>query len=72
MDYTRRQFLGTIAAAPVAFSLRANAQSANADVAYGATTIPVGIRSRLVPNINGITMHALEAGFEAPNGPRCC
>jgi pimeloyl-ACP methyl ester carboxylesterase len=64
MDYTRRQFLGALATAPVAVSLRGDAQTANADVAYGATTIPVGIRSRLVPNINGITMHALEAGYD--------
>src|SRR5687767_3248627 len=64
MEYSRRQFLGTIATAPVAFSLRADAQSTNADVVYGATTIPLGIRSRLVPNINGITMHALEAGYD--------
>ncbi|MGH9221998.1 MAG: alpha/beta hydrolase [Vicinamibacterales bacterium] len=66
MDYTRRQFLGALATAPVAVSLRGEAQTANADVAYGATTIPVGIRSRLVPNINGITMHALEAGYAGP------
>jgi pimeloyl-ACP methyl ester carboxylesterase len=43
--------------------------SFNPDVVYGATTIPVGIRSRLVTGVNGITMHALEAGFETPNRP---
>src|SRR5688572_4064561 len=64
MDYTRRQFIGALATAPVAFSWRGDAQTPNADVAYGATTIPLGIRSRLVPNINGITMHALEAGYD--------
>ena len=41
----------------------------NNDVAYGQTTIPVGIRSRLVDNGNGITMHILEAGFEEPGRP---
>src|SRR5262249_15108562 len=41
----------------------------NNDVLYGQTTIPVGIRSRLVDNNNGITMHLLEAGFEAPGRP---
>jgi hypothetical protein len=25
--------------------------------------LPHGIRSRFVPNINGLTMHLLEAGF---------
>jgi pimeloyl-ACP methyl ester carboxylesterase len=28
-----------------------------------------GIRSRIVAGVNGITMHALEAGFESPNRP---
>jgi pimeloyl-ACP methyl ester carboxylesterase len=41
----------------------------NNDVAYGATTLPAGIRSRFVPNINGLTMHMLEAGFETKNRP---
>ena len=41
----------------------------NADVAYGETTLPAGIRSRFVNNGNGITMHLLEAGFEAANRP---
>ena len=41
----------------------------NGDVAYGQTTIPVGIRSRLVDNNNGIKMHILEAGFEEPGRP---
>jgi len=51
-------------------AIRAGAQTAaNPDVAYGPRTIPLGIRSRLVPGINGITMHALEAGFESANRP---
>jgi pimeloyl-ACP methyl ester carboxylesterase len=64
MSYTRRQVLGTLAAAPMGLAMRAQAQSLNADVVYGATTIPIGIRSRIVTNINGISMHALEAGYE--------
>ena len=64
MGYTRRQFLHSVAAAPAVMTgLRRKAQAPNPDVAYGATTIPAGIRSRLVPNVNGITMHALEAGY---------
>ena len=31
---------------------------------YGNSTLPSGIRSRVVTNINGLTMHVLEAGFE--------
>ena len=38
-------------------------------VAYGETTHPAGIRSRFVNNINGLKMHMLEAGFEAPDRP---
>jgi pimeloyl-ACP methyl ester carboxylesterase len=41
----------------------------NPDVAYGATTLPSGIRSRMVDNHNGITMHVLEAGFETDGRP---
>jgi pimeloyl-ACP methyl ester carboxylesterase len=31
--------------------------------------LPVGIRSRFVDGINGLRMHVLEAGFEAPGRP---
>ena len=31
--------------------------------------LPAGIRSRLVPGINGLTMHVLEAGHEQPGRP---
>jgi pimeloyl-ACP methyl ester carboxylesterase len=31
--------------------------------------LPSGIRSRFVPNINGLTMHLLEAGFESQDRP---
>jgi len=33
--------------------------------AYGKTTLPEGIRSRLVHDVNGLTVHLLEAGFQA-------
>jgi pimeloyl-ACP methyl ester carboxylesterase len=66
---TRRELLASFAAAS-AYRPFAVAQSGNnPDVAYGAATIPVGIRSRLVNGVNGITMHALEAGFDTPNRP---
>jgi pimeloyl-ACP methyl ester carboxylesterase len=65
MSYTRRDVLGTLAATPIGLAMRAHAQSLNAAVVYGATTIPIGIRSRIVPNINGISMHVLEAGYES-------
>ncbi|MEY4095699.1 MAG: hypothetical protein RLZZ53_2898, partial [Acidobacteriota bacterium] len=67
MTLSRRELLMSVAALPLATT--SFGQGANADVAYGATTIPIGIRSRLVTGVNGITMHALEAGFETPNRP---
>jgi len=36
---------------------------------YGSGTLPTGIRSRTVDDINGLTMHVLESGFEAPGRP---
>ena len=42
----------------------------NDKVAYGQTTISLGIRSRFVHNVNGLTMHILEAGYEE-SGRRC-
>ena len=37
--------------------------------AYGQATLPPGIRSRFVHNINGLTVHMLEAGFEVKGRP---
>ncbi len=37
--------------------------------ANNALPLPSGIRSRLIANINGLTMHVLEAGFESPGRP---
>lgn len=34
-----------------------------------ASVLPAGIRSRFVDNVNGLRMHVLEAGFEAPGRP---
>ena len=31
--------------------------------------LPSGVRSRLVHDVNGITLHILEAGFEVPGRP---
>ncbi len=75
---TRREVLQSLAAAPLARLCQGSGEAssyalaqaaANPDVAYGSTTIPAGIRSRMVTGVNGITMHALEAGFETPNRP---
>ena len=36
---------------------------------YGGATIPAGVRDRAIPNVNGLTVHILEAGFETPGRP---
>jgi pimeloyl-ACP methyl ester carboxylesterase len=36
---------------------------------YGNGTLPAGVRARLVPNINGLTVNMLEAGYETPGRP---
>ena len=41
----------------------------NQDVAYGATMLPDGIRSRFVDTGNGFTAHILEAGFAVADRP---
>ena len=38
-------------------------------VPYSSAVLPPGIRSRFVADINGITMHVLEAGFETNARP---
>lgn len=41
----------------------------NVEVLYGGEVLPEGVRSRLVDNNNGCTMHVLEAGFQQPGRP---
>src|SRR5262245_25813059 len=72
-ELSRRDFVG-VAAAAIGF-VRRPRQTRDADVrdatarSYGNGTIPAGIRSRMVANVNGLTVHALEAGFERPGRP---
>jgi len=65
---TRRQHLEGLVALLCA-AARSNAAVQNPDVAYGQSTIPHGIRSRFVDDVNGLKMHILEAGFESANRP---
>ena len=37
--------------------------------AYGRGTLPPGIRSRMIPGINGLDVHILEGGYEPPGRP---
>jgi pimeloyl-ACP methyl ester carboxylesterase len=41
----------------------------NDNVKYGQDTLPMGIRSRIIDNNNGVKMHILEAGFEDRERP---
>src|SRR5689334_20359131 len=69
---SRRAFLTTAAAGLGALTATQN-MLARPDIVhtdfstlppYGYGTIPAGIRSRQVPNVNGLTAHILEAGYE--------
>jgi pimeloyl-ACP methyl ester carboxylesterase len=70
---SRRVFLATGAAAglgKLAFAQNtAVPPELSALPPYGNGTIPAGIRSRFIPNVNGMTVHILEAGFETPGRP---
>jgi pimeloyl-ACP methyl ester carboxylesterase len=73
-DLSRRGFVATASAAAVGgLSLAqtpARAAIVSTDIAslppYGNGTIPPGIRSRTIANVNGMTVHILEAGYETP------
>src|ERR1700680_2024891 len=36
---------------------------------YGNGALPAGVRARLIPNVNGLTVNILEAGFETAGRP---
>src|SRR2546422_1490649 len=69
-ELSRREFVAAAAVAATRGLVRRPSQARSAGVLppYGNGTIPAGIRSRAVPNVNGLTMHILEAGFETPGG----
>ena len=73
---SRRGFLVAAAAAgglAFAAGTPARARLANTDFRdlppYGNGTLPAGVRARLIPDINGLTVNILEAGFETPGRP---
>src|SRR5213594_1224992 len=70
-ELSRREFVAGAAAAAARGFVRRPGQTRSGGVLspYGNGTIPAGIRSRTVPNVNGLTVHVLEAGFETPNRP---
>jgi pimeloyl-ACP methyl ester carboxylesterase len=73
---SRRGFFLTASAAVGGLALAngpARAAIVRTDIAslppYGNGALAPGIRSRLVNNVNGMTVHMLEAGFEVPGRP---
>src|SRR5713226_4253874 len=77
-NLSRRAFLGTAAAAGLGRLATAQSTPARPAIvqtdfstlpAYGNGTIPAGIRSRQIANVNGLTVHILEAGYETPGRP---
>ena len=76
-ELSRRQFVARTAAAAAAgfvpLSSQARADIVRTDLSklppYGNGTVQAGIRSRAVANVNGLTVHMLEAGFDTPGRP---
>jgi pimeloyl-ACP methyl ester carboxylesterase len=65
---SRREFVAMAAGAAGAL-MRHPSQTRSAIGPYGNGTIPAAIRSRMVGNVNGLSVHMLEAGFETANRP---
>ena len=62
--------IGALALAPKVSALAAAGDADQRDLPpYGNGTLPAGVRARLVPNVNGLTVNMLEAGFETPGRP---
>jgi hypothetical protein len=73
-DLSRRDFVATASAtAASGFALGSGRAAIVRDTAtlppYAKGTLPPGIRSRTVANVNGLTVHILEAGYENPGRP---
>jgi pimeloyl-ACP methyl ester carboxylesterase len=74
-ELSRRDFVAVAAAAAgfVRHPRQAQSSTDRTDLSalppYGNGTIPAGIRSRAIANVNGLTVHILEAGFERPGRP---
>ena len=66
--------IGTVAAAGATLAAaRTQAEIVRTNLAalppYGNGTIPAGIRSRVITNVNGLDIHILEAGYETGGRP---
>jgi pimeloyl-ACP methyl ester carboxylesterase len=74
-ELSRRRFLLCVAATGVPAAAIAPAQSNRAAAQnaglppYGNGTLVAGIRARTISNVNGLTVHVLESGYEVPGRP---
>ena len=72
MTISRRDVLQGLAGSVTAVALRRVGRAQTTSPAsigpYRPDVLPAGIRSRFVHNINGLSMHVLEAGFERKAG----
>jgi pimeloyl-ACP methyl ester carboxylesterase len=74
-NFSRRSLLTSAAAAGLAITQdrRARAAIVQTDFSklppYGNGTLPSGLRGRHIANVNGLTVHILEAGYETPGRP---
>jgi len=75
-NLSRRAFVATAAGLgglAIAQSTTAHAAIVRTDFStlppYGNGALPAGIRSRYIANVNGMTVHILEAGYETPGRP---
>jgi pimeloyl-ACP methyl ester carboxylesterase len=74
-ELSRRDFVvAAAAAASIGLARRAGQTRLGGDGPsalrpYGNGTIPSGIRSRVISNVNGLAVNILEAGFERPGRP---
>ena len=68
---SRRGLLATAAGGLVLAQSATRAAIVRTDIASlpPLANLPPGIRSRAIPNVNGLSVHILEAGFESPNRP---
>jgi pimeloyl-ACP methyl ester carboxylesterase len=74
---SRREIMAIAAAATAGASVFGNGPARSAIVRtnftgvapYGNGTLPAGVRSRHIPNVNGMNVHILEAGYETPGRP---
>jgi len=74
MNLSRRALLASAMASGIALTPRpARAAIVATDFSklppYGNGTLPPGIRSRQIAGVNGLTVHILEAGYEASGRP---